>query len=242
MTGNAPASSHDEKLPFLMALVHRATDYNNPNSLGSRFRRRRAVETLKIIDGIFQRKGSVKIIDIGGWKSYWSIIPAIELEKRNCSIHLTNIDGTSGSGGLFTFGTGDGRSLDFANNSFDLVHANSVIEHVGAWRDMAAFAAEVRRLAPSYFIQTPAFCFPIEPHYGLPFLHWLAPQIRASLLRHTHLGRWRKAPDAGQAALSVEDSVLLTKAQLVNLFPDAHIKTEFFLGLPKSYTAIRSFK
>ena len=37
---------------------------------------------------------------------------------------------------------------------------------------MRAFAAETKRLADNYYIQTPYFWFPIDPHYyRIPLFH-----------------------------------------------------------------------
>jgi SAM-dependent methyltransferase len=62
--------------------------------------------------------------------------------------------------------------LPFADGQFDLVYCSSVIEHVARAR-REAFAAELRRVGRGWFVQTPAFSFPIEPHALLPFAHWL---------------------------------------------------------------------
>src|SRR4051794_26662392 len=64
------------------------------------------------------------------------------------------------------------RRLPFADNEFDLAYSNSVLEHVN---DRAGLAREIRRVARSWWVQTPAFSFPIEPHALLPFAHWLPP-------------------------------------------------------------------
>ena len=73
------------------------------------------------------------------------------------------------------------EGLPFADGEFDLAYCNSVIEHVPPAR-RAAFAAELRRVARGWYVQTPARSFPIEPHSLLPAAHWLPPALRASIL------------------------------------------------------------
>jgi len=60
------------------------------------------------------------------------------------------------------------------DGEFDLVFSNSVIEHVGDFERMRQFVHEARRVAKSYWIQTPSKWFPIEPHCGMPFWWLLA--------------------------------------------------------------------
>ena len=62
--------------------------------------------------------------------------------------------------------------LPFAENEFDIAYANSVIEHIAPER-REAFARELRRVARGWYVQTPAFGFPVEPHSLLPAAHWL---------------------------------------------------------------------
>src|SRR5262245_49127136 len=59
------------------------------------------------------------------------------------------------------------KTLPFDDRAFDLAYASSVIEHIDP-ADRPAFAAEVRRVARGWFVQTPAWSFPIEPHALLP--------------------------------------------------------------------------
>ena len=224
---------------LLKPVVHKLTDYDNPKSLGSRLRSRRAAMLITMVQNQQNRTGNASILDIGGTVAYWRPLLPIFLASGRCQIHVVNLLKPTESHDAIETSVADGRRLPFDDQSFDIAHSNSVIEHVGQWRDMAAFAGEVRRVAASYFVQTPNFAFPIEPHYGLPFIHWLAPQVRASLLQCRPLGRFDQAPQAGDAAMAVQDSHLLTRSQVTAWFPDATIKSERFAGLAKSFIAVR---
>jgi SAM-dependent methyltransferase len=79
--------------------------------------------------------------------------------------------------------------LPFAADEFDLVYCSSVIEHVAPER-RAAFAAELRRVGRGWFVQTPAWSFPLEPHALLPFAHWLPPRLRRPYWRLGVAGKW----------------------------------------------------
>jgi SAM-dependent methyltransferase len=116
------------------------------------------------------------------------------------------------------------RRLPFDNGAFDLAYTSSVIEHVHPSR-RAAFAAEVRRVARGWFVQTPARSFPIEPHALLPFAHWLAPTLRQPYWRLGAAGTW-------------EDIRLLRRAELAELFGEP-VLAERFGGLVKSWIALR---
>jgi SAM-dependent methyltransferase len=94
--------------------------------------------------------------------------------------------------------------LPFADGEFDLVYCSSVIEHVPPPR-RAAFAAEVRRVGRGWFVQTPAFSFPIEPHSLLPFAHWLPAALRRRYWRLGAAGAW-------------EEIALLRRAEMEALF------------------------
>jgi SAM-dependent methyltransferase len=80
------------------------------------------------------------------------------------------------------FMRGDAMSLPFADNSVDAVICAQVYEHVP---DDAQLFREIHRvLVPGgmVFFSGPNWLFPIEPHYFLPFLHWLPPKAAARYL------------------------------------------------------------
>jgi SAM-dependent methyltransferase len=114
--------------------------------------------------------------------------------------------------------------LPFADGAFDLAYASSVVEHVAPER-RAAFAAEVRRVARGWFVQTPAWTFPIEPHALLPFAHWLPSPLRRPYWRLGAAGPW-------------EDIRLLRRADLAALFGEP-VLAERIGPLAKSWIALR---
>ncbi len=116
------------------------------------------------------------------------------------------------------------EGLPFAEGEFDLVYCSSVIEHVPPPR-REAFAAELRRVGRGWFVQTPAFSFPIEPHALLPAAHWLPPALRRRYWRFGAAGAW-------------EDISLLRRAELEGLFGPA--LAERLGPLVKSWLCVRA--
>jgi SAM-dependent methyltransferase len=96
------------------------------------------------------------------------------------------------------------EELPFEDGAFDLVYSSSVIEHVAPAR-RARFAFELKRVGRGWFVQTPAFSFPIEPHALLPGAHWLPPGARRRYWRLGAAGAW-------------EDISLLRRAEMAALF------------------------
>jgi SAM-dependent methyltransferase len=132
---------------------------------------------------------------------------------------------------------------------FDIVFCNSVIEHVtvdktdvnrmasgrefaeAAFERQKRFAQEIRRVAKSYFVQTPHKYFPIESHTWMPaFVVFMPRSWLIQTLRVTNKF-WPKKTSA--------DWHLLTPGQMRTLFPDAEIIIESIAGLPKSIMAIK---
>jgi SAM-dependent methyltransferase len=68
---------------------------------------------------------------------------------------------------------GDACALPFADASFDVVHSNAVIEHVGTRERQEAFVREAVRVGRHVFLTTPNRWFPVEVHTRLPLVHWL---------------------------------------------------------------------
>lgn len=204
----------------------------------SRFRAARFQHFLKLIETIPDTGKPLKILDVGGWSEYW--LDKRQLIRRPTEITLLNLTAAEAPG--YVSISGDARSMPgFADNAFDVVHSNSVIEHVGQWKDMLAMANEVRRIAPAYFVQTPYFWFPIEPHAHTPIIHWLPETWRLRIVMYRQCGpHWPKGETVDHAMRTIQDATLLDKKMFSALFPDAQIVPETVFGLTKSMMAIRT--
>lgn len=225
-----------------MIPVNRPDPYSNPSSIRFKFRQRRFRNVAKLIDQIIQTKGSCDILDIGGTEVYWRIgSDFLSKNTGKITISLLNLEPVEVENAeVFTARVGDACDLgEFSDHSFDLVHSNSVIEHVGSWDRMKEMAGEVRRLAPHYFIQTPYFWFPFEPHYSSVGYQWFPQNIQAKRLMTRRRGFMYQQPDIDKAMDIVQHVVLLDKRQFFYLFPDGRMEHEKVFGFTKSLIAVR---
>lgn len=177
----------------------------------------------------------MRVMDLGGSPMIWRFID-VPLD-----ITLLNIEHDPNAAAecadvrqhKFSFITGDACEVDLPSNSFDLAFSNSVIEHVGDQNRRAAFAGQIRRLAPKYWVQTPAKYFPIEAHTGMPFWWYYPEALRQRLIRN-----WRRELPAWTEM--VEGTTLVERAELKSIFPDSTIFSERAFLIVKSYAAFRS--
>mgnify|MGYP003672942437 FL=1 len=209
-----------------------------PNSDVNGFRRRRFARFIPLLAQSAQERSTVRVLDIGGTKGYWQGVQDM-WQGLDLQITLLNINATASAAGPFTVLGGDARAVQFPDNSFDVVHSNSVIEHVGAWSDIQAMAGEVQRLAPRYFVQTPNFWFPFEPHFRSVGFHWLPAEMRARRIMRKRLGHRPKQDNFHDAMALVQSVQLLIATQMRALFHGAAIEREYVFGLTKSLMAIK---
>ncbi len=188
----------------------------------------------------FLLRGGRTIIDLGGTSDYWRRVGLDFLKDNGFTVTIVNIEETELGEGPFKCMVGNACQIDLPDNSFDIVHSNSVIEHVGGWDQVSAFAGEVRRLAPAYYVQTPNWWFPVDPHFWkVPFFHWMPEAVRTELLARFSIATAGRISDRKVARQIVEDTRLVTGRQMRDLFPDAEFRGEPFLGLTKSWIATR---
>jgi hypothetical protein len=97
------------------------------------------------------------------------------------------------------------------------------------------FAAEVKRLAPTWWIQTPNPLFPIEAHTGMPF-YWQWPswaKALAGTVRKRRLPEWEE---------EIRFTEPVYEAEMLSLFPEGRIYRERIFGMVKSYALYRPYK
>lgn len=203
------------------------------------YRARRLARFVALADDILRSKGECRILDMGGNRDYWLDLEPV-WKGRNFKFVLVNLQAERLDDPRFEAHQGDCRAMpQYADNEFDIVHSNSVLEHVGKWADMRAFAGEIRRLAPRYFVQTPNYWFPMEPHFRSLFFHWLPEPMRVNKAMRRPLGAFPKAPSLDDAQRFIEDSNLLDARRFMHLFPDGKLERERAYGFTKSLIAVR---
>jgi len=175
--------------------------------------RRRRHERLFALTGVTAQS---RIVDIGCGR--------IGLRRHEPDRDITGVDVMQRPDYPGPFVRADAtQGLPFADDEFDLAYCSSVIEHVP--RELrAAFARELRRVARGWYVQTPAFSFPVEPHALLPAAHWLPVALRRPYWRLGVAGDW-------------EDIALLRRAEMATLFGEP--VAERLGPLVKSWVSVR---
>lgn len=97
-------------------------------------------------------------------------------------------------------------------------------------------ANEVMRVGKNYFVQTPNYFFPIEPHWLFTLFQFLPRKLKVFLTSRFNLGHYKKASSKEAAIHRVNEVNLLTEKQMKMLFPTGKVYRERFLGLVKSIT------
>ena len=95
-------------------------------------------------------------------------------------------------------------------------------------------ANEVQRVGKNYFIQTPNYYFPIEPHFVFPFFQYLPKSLQVKLITNFSFGHFNKFENEDLAIKKVEEISLLTLKQMKELFPKCSIYIDKFICLNKS--------
>lgn len=226
--------------------MNRHQDLTNPNSLRSKIRRKRVKHLVDFINQIITRQNlkTFKICDLGGTYRYWLVFPFSDFKDVNFEITLVNIEEAIQSEDenyqklldhpnlKFISEVGNGCDMSHKeDNSFHLTHSNSVIEHVGDWQNIKSFAKESQRIGDYYFVQTPNYWFPIEPHYVLPLVHFCSRPI------HTKLLMMFKNRSFDEATANFEENRMLSYKEFKYLYGDSTLITERFFLLRKSFIA-----
>ncbi|TVQ61646.1 MAG: class I SAM-dependent methyltransferase [Phycisphaerales bacterium] len=220
-----------------MALMQKVTSSNDPNSIGNRMRSRRFQLFSELIDGLPK---PVRIIDLGGTSAFWK--NRGWADRADVQITVVNLELEPKIAENLHPVVGDATALtDFDDQSFDVAFSNSVIEHLFTLEAQRKMASETQRVAPAFWIQTPNYWFPMEPHFHMVGWQWLPESARVAMIRKRRCG-WRgPCPDKEDAIQAVREVRLMTRRELREAFPSAEIWQERMFGLTKSHVAYQGF-
>jgi hypothetical protein len=208
-------------------------DTSRPDSFPSRFRQKRWEFFRDLVSSV---ERPMRILDVGGTDKVWERIGFAD--QPGICISILNIVQQASRHKNIECVVGDACSMpQYRDQEFDIVFSNSVIEHVGDEVRIKQMAEEVRRVGKNYYLQTPNYYFPLEPHFFFPFLQFLPISARTSLVQHLGLAFNQKSLTRAEAEAEVRGIHLLTGRQVKQLFPRARIVPERVLGMTKSIQA-----
>lgn len=215
-------------------MFRKLLDNTKPNSLANKFRRKRFRLFKEFIKDM---PLPVTILDLGGTENYWKQLGLVgEKEYLITVLNLSEPEYPKREN--LTFIQGNALDLSsFGNNSFDVVFSNSVIEHIPEIKMRQKMADEAIRVGRSYFMQTPNYYFPFEPHFLFPCFQYFPEQIKIFILTHFNMGWFKKCADKNEAKRILNENRLLDKNELLSYFKGGKIVKEKFFLFTKSIIA-----
>jgi len=219
-------------------LMVRLADSYNANSLANRLRtsRFRQFEAL-----VAHLPRPLRILDVGGMNEFW--------ENRGwagrADVEIVSLNLVPQEQQHENIKPVTGNAMDlarFEDKSFDVAFSNSVIEHLHSVENQHRMASEIQRVGKAFWVQTPNFWFPMEPHFLVPGWQWMPFDLRVAILKRFRCGWTGPCPDVARARELVREVRLLTRRELRTMFPSATFVPERFGGLVKSWTVIGGFQ
>jgi len=222
---------------FSIPIIRRLADDESPNSLSNKLRTRR-FRRFETLVGALPRP--LRILDVGGTNAFWEhrgwagrtdiqiiVLNHVPEHQQHANIKPLRGDATN--------------LAEFGDGYFDVAFSNSVIEHLFTAENQRRMASEIQRVGKSYWVQTPNFWFPVEPHFHVPGWQWMPVNLRVSILQRRSCG-WRgPCPDPERARELVQEVRLMTGSELKIIFPGATLLRERFCGFVKSWIVIGGF-
>lgn len=221
----------------MTARLRGLADGRRPGSAADRFRQRRFARFRELVDALPR---PVRILDVGGTTSFWERLGYAGVD--GIEVVLLNLMEQDVPHANLTSAVGDAADLsEFADDEFDVVVSNSVIEHLPTLELQSRMASGVRRVGRRLYLQTPNRYFPLEPHFLFPFFGVLPIRVRAFLLQRMDLGWHPRRPDPAEALADVRSVRLMTGGEMRRLFPDARFENERFLLFTKSFIVLEGW-
>jgi hypothetical protein len=203
------------------------------NSLSHRMRARRFQQFSAAIAHLPK---PVRVLDVGGTSAFWQQRGYADSDQLE--IVTVNLVAEPQQSDNIKPTVGDATQLPFEDGSFDVAFSNSVIEHLFDRDAQTRMSNEVRRVGHAFWVQTPNFWFPIEPHFLTPGWQWLPVRTRVAILQRRAVGQMAHTPEPDAAKALIQEVRLLRRREMRQLFPNATLIAEHYMGLVKSWTAV----
>lgn len=153
-------------------------------------RRFKGLKIERLLD-LAKRRQPMRMLEVGtgsgGIAHYFGTHPTLR-----CDVDAVDVDDNRLVTEGYRYHQVDDTQLPFADESFDVVLTNHVIEHVGDSKAQHAHLAELHRvLRPDGvgYLAVPNRWMLVEPHYKLAFLSWWPHAWRTPYLRAMRKGK-----------------------------------------------------